>query len=169
MLTPYLLNLFFKNLDNNYHELAIRIVLSCLPSKDYLLGLKRPMTTCAIFKMSLLKILKMQKNCVSRMKNGWVTVISEAIDARLKSDDTAPSNYGVWIINTEGWVKSKKDIVLWWGSYLLVRVFRKTSQIFRTKRQYRRFVGTMAWLSSIYGKICGTLEIGWQENMAPNI
>ena len=46
------------------------------------------------------------------MKNEWVTVISEAIDARLKSDDTAPSKYGVSIINTEGWVKSKKDIVL---------------------------------------------------------
>ena len=44
------------------------------------------------------------------MKNEWVTVISEAVDARLKSDDTAPSKYGVSIINTEGWPKREKDI-----------------------------------------------------------
>ena len=36
-------------------------------------------------------------------------MISEAVDARLKSDDTAPSQYGVSIMNTEGWVKSEKD------------------------------------------------------------
>ena len=53
------------------------------------------------------------------MKNEWVMVISEAVDARLKSDDTHPSKYGVSIINTEGLVKSEKDRVLWWGSYLL--------------------------------------------------
>ena len=35
---------------------------------------------------------------------------SEAVDARLKSDDTAPSKYDVSIINTEEWVKSRKDI-----------------------------------------------------------
>ena len=35
---------------------------------------------------------------------------SEAVDARLKSDDTAPSKYDVSITNTEEWVKSRKDL-----------------------------------------------------------
>ena len=43
------------------------------------------------------------------MKKAWVTVISEAVDARLKSDDTAPSKCGVSLINTEGWLKSEED------------------------------------------------------------
>ena len=49
-----------------------------------------------------IKYFENAKDSVSRMKNEWVTVISEAVDARLKSDDTAPSQYGISIINTEG-------------------------------------------------------------------
>ena len=59
MLTPYLLHLSLNNLDNNYWELTVRIILSCLPLKYSLIRLKRAMTTYTIFKMSLLKILKM--------------------------------------------------------------------------------------------------------------
>ena len=35
----------------------------------------------------------------SRKKTEWVTVISEAVDTRLKSDDAAPSEYAISIIN----------------------------------------------------------------------
>ena len=43
------------------------------------------------------------------MKKEWLMVISEAVNPRMKSDDTAPSKYSISII-TEGWVKSEKDI-----------------------------------------------------------
>ena len=66
------------------------------------------------------------------MKNEWVMVISEAVDARLKSDDTHPSKYGVSIINTEGLVKSEKDVEFCDEALIcLVKVLQKTSQICR--------------------------------------
>ena len=62
------------------------------------------------FQDVIIKYFGNAKDSVSQMKNEWVTVISEAVDARLKSDDTAPSKYGVSIIKTEGWPKREKDI-----------------------------------------------------------
>ena len=95
--------------------------------KRFLNKVKKGNDDLYYFQDVIIKDFENAKDSVSQMKNEWVTIISEAVDARLKSDDTAPSKYGVSIINTEGWVKSKKDKVLWWCSYLPVRVLWKTS------------------------------------------
>ena len=42
-------SLSLNNLDNNYHELTVRVILSCLPLKDSLIRLKRAMTTYILF------------------------------------------------------------------------------------------------------------------------
>ena len=78
--------------------------------KRFLNKIKKGNDDLYYFQDVIIKDFENAKDSVRQMKNEWVTVISEAIDARLKSDDTAPSKYGVSIIKTEGWVKSEKDI-----------------------------------------------------------
>ena len=48
---------------------------------------------------------------VSTKKNEWLSLISKAIQSRLgRNDNSAPSKYGVMIINTECWLQSENDV-----------------------------------------------------------
>ena len=70
--------------------------------KRFLNKVKKGNDDLYYFQDVIIKDFENAKDSVRQMKNEWVTVISEAIDARLKSDDTAPSKYGISIIDTEG-------------------------------------------------------------------
>ena len=98
--------------------------------KRFLNKIKKGNDNLYYFQDVIIKDFKNAKDSVSWLKNEWVMVISEAVNARLKSDDTHPSKYGVSIINTEGLVKSKKDIEFCDEALIcLVKVLQKTSQI----------------------------------------
>ena len=62
------------------------------------------------FQDVILKDFVNAKESVSRKKNDWVTLISEALETRLASDESVSSKHGVSIINTEGWARSENNL-----------------------------------------------------------
>ena len=60
------------------------------------------------FQDVIIKDFENAKDDASRKKNEWVTVISEAVDARLKSDDTAPPNMAFQSSIQKSGLKAKK-------------------------------------------------------------
>ena len=49
------------------------------------------------------------KEQVKKIKNEWVRVIGNAIEARLETTESATTKYSVQILNTEGWLRCQDN------------------------------------------------------------